>query len=784
MYLGRACLLVAAFLGEIACQGPAVLPRSIAGPLAMGGTWTTGAAKAKALIARMTLDEKVNVTTGADGYTCTGNTGAVPRLGLRSLCLNDGPSGVRGALNVSQFASPITVAATWDLELAAQHASAMGAEFAGKGVNIMFAPVSGGPLGRSVLAGRSSEGFGSDEYLHGAMAYAFVKASQASGIVSMLKHWIGYEQESNRGQRHVIPAFQQPVSSNIDDKTLHHMYMWPFAEGVRAGAGAVMCSYNKLNNTHACEHDHALNHLLKDELGFQGSVISDYGAVWSLEDSVNHGLDAQMPGDGGKMLGISVYPNDFGTHGSKLAASVRAGRISEARVDDMVLRILTPVFEYQDLETMPRPAFNPPSLLAPSPDPVNVQEHHYQVVRQVGTESLTLLKNVNERGRGLPLKADRLKRVAVIGRDSISVTSGICDAVGDCERSGTVTCGHGSGFTFPPYVVSPLEAIRNHLKTRPVAIATEADDGNLGKVRAAATGSDAAIVFVTLLQSEGEDRTTLLLDHDGEKLINAVADVNANTIVVVHSPAAVVLESWIDHANVTAVLYAYYPGQESGNGLVPVLFGEHSPSGKLPFVIGKAAGDWPPHTISRSMLNRHPQADFTERTLVDWKWLDTKNIEPRFHFGFGLSYTKFSFGKATIVKHFVPDKTSIQHTNERHARSQSPVITEGASVYDIVMSVVVSVTNTGQVAGSEVAQLYLSYPPGTSDVPAHVLRGFHKVLVQPGQTQKVTFNLRRKDLSIWDVGTQRWSIPRGRFTFFAGGSSGDWDRMSTVTLQL
>ncbi|KAK0554629.1 hypothetical protein OC845_000661 [Tilletia horrida] len=757
--------------------------RAYVGPYATGGAWTASAGRVKALVKQMTLEEKVNLTVGAYGYSCTGNTGSVPRFNISSICYQDGPSGVRAALNVTQFASQITIAATWNVDLAASHAAAMGQEFHDKGVNVMFAPISGGPLGRSALNGRASEGFGSDEFLHGAMAYHAVKGSQSSGVVATLKHWIGYEQEKDRGQRLLIPDLQSPVNSIVDDKTLHHLYMWPFAEAIRAGAGAVMCSYNQLNGTHSCENEYSLNTLLKGELNFQGSVVSDYGASWSLEDSIKHGLDVLLPGEGGKVLGVNLYPNDFGTHGDKVLAAVKANKLPESRIDDMVIRLLTPLFEYErDLTSTPRPAFNKPGIGGPSPDPVNVQRDHYQAVRQAGVESLNLLKNVNTAGRGLPLSTDNLKKLAVAGRDAIGVKSNTCLATGECITSGTVTDMFGSGYTFPPYIVDPLSAVQARLKGKSTTITNAPSARRFGLAARNAAGADAALVFVSVTLREGQDRKDFALDDNGEDLIRAVAGANDNTIVVVHSPAAINMEAWIDNANVTAVLYAYYPGQESGNGLVSVLFGDASPSGKLPFVIGKQYTDWPASTFAHSQLTLHPQTNFTERTLIDWKWFDTKQIEPRFPFGFGLSYTSFKYGDASIAPTFAADTTSTQPTKEPFKQSPSDVISEGKSIYDVLFTVSIPLTNSGTRPGAEVAQLYLSYPGGTPDVPAHVLRGFQKLSLMPGETQTAQFPIRRKDLSVWDVLTQQWTILDGTYTFFVAPHSNSWASASAVTL--
>lgn len=250
-----------------------VAPEVVA-PFANGGkAWSTAFKQAQELVSKMTLQEKANLTAGIDG-PCIGSTGSVPRLAIPSLCFSDGPTGVRQALNVSQFPAEVTVGATWDLDIVGKRAAAMAQEFRDVGVNAMFAPVTGGPLGRSPRGGRNWENFATDEYLTGRASYVAVKEAQAAGIVAGAKHFIFYEQETSRNVRTILPVIQQPVDSVVDDKTAHEVYMVPFAEAVRAGAGQIMCSYNKINGTHACESAKSLAGLLKTELNFQGVFYS------------------------------------------------------------------------------------------------------------------------------------------------------------------------------------------------------------------------------------------------------------------------------------------------------------------------------------------------------------------------------------------------------------------------------------------------------------------------------------------------------------------------------
>ncbi|PWN46305.1 glycoside hydrolase [Ceraceosorus guamensis] len=751
--------------------------QSIVAPFADGGAgWVESFRIAQDLVGKMTLEEKANMTAGANG-PCIGSTGSVPRLGIPSLCFSDGPTGVRQALNVSQFPAEVTVGATWDLDLVGKRATAMAEEFRDIGINVMFAPVTGGPLGRSPQGGRNWEGFATDEYLTGRASYVSVKDAQAAGIVAGAKHFIFYEQETSRNVRTILPVLQQPIDSVVDDKTAHELYMVPFAEAIRAGAGQIMCSYNKINGTHACESSKSLAGLLKTELNFQGHVVSDYGGAWS--DSTV-GLDVLMPGDG--LYG--VQPNFFGSHGSKLIENVENGKLTETRLDDMVIRLLTPILQYQGGDL---------SKLLPNPDQLNVkptgnknvQGDHHQIIRQIGTESLTLLKNTVDGktgsggATGLPLDLNKIKKIAVSGQDAVSSLDNrkTCNNLGECvlkDFQGVVTTGTGSGSTTPPYIIDPLAAIRSYIakadKDRAVTVTSSPNPFVFLGAVWEAKNADVALVFVSATAGEASDRNAdLKLDHNGEDLIKAVAAANNNTIVIIHGPGPVIVEDWIDLPNIRAVLYAYYPGQEAGSSLTPVLFGDESPSGKLPFVMAKKTSDWPANTLVKT-LSLNPQATFAEKLLIDWRWLDAKNIAPRFPFGFGLSYTTFSYGELQVKKQFKADSTSIQRTKEPFVSSVSP----GDSLYDELFSVNLPITNTGDRTGKEVVQLYLSYPASATQQPPHALRGFAKVQIAAGQTRTVSMQLTRKDLSIWDVVQQKWVIPRGTFTLFAAKSSADW----------
>ncbi|SJX64288.1 probable beta-glucosidase [Sporisorium reilianum f. sp. reilianum] len=757
---------------------------SYTGPYTTGGdAWANGFAKAKSLLDQMTIEEKVNVTTGYTGK-CVGFTGTAPRLGLDALCLQDGPAGVRPARRVSQFPAGVTTAATWDRDLIAQRAEALAREFRDKGVNIWLGPVTGGPLGRAPRGGRNWEGWSPDEYLSGVASYLTVKHAQDQGVVTCAKHYIAYEQETFRNPYNLTepyavypPLKQMPIDSVLDDRTTHELYLWSFAEAVRAGTGTIMCSYNEVNGSHACSDDFSLNYLLKEELNFQGAVISDWGGTWSNQASALGGLDVSMPG--------TAYNGLFGDfYGKSLVALVQNGSVPEARLDDMVLRILTPAFELQD-DTYPQPSFDVRDLTLPTN---NVRGNHHEIIHQIGVDSITLLKNNNKDGRGLPLKSlEEIETLAVIGQDAGDNLAGAtsCGNDGKCNINafnGTMTMGGGSGWAFPPYVITPTAAIQEYTRAIGPDINLHLDNWDLEGAKARANSSEAALVFANAYAAEFIDRQNLTLWANADNLIKTVASNNNNTIIIIHSPGQVDVKRWIDHPNVTAVVFAYLPGQEGGASLPKVLWGETSPSGKLPFTIAKQGSDYPPNTIADDP-SLNPSAVFTEKLLVDYKWFDYHNITPRFAFGHGLSYTSFSYSDDLTVRSTPSkDQTSIQPTKEK-------LINSDAGLYDTVLTLDTEVTNTGSRAASEVVQLYVSFPSSADShdnpQPVKTLRGFEKIKdVQPGETRKVSFELRNKDVAVWSTLHQGWKIPEGgELTFSVGSSSRKIHSSTTWTYQ-
>ncbi|PNS21539.1 Beta-glucosidase 1 [Sphaceloma murrayae] len=755
-------------------HSPSVLPS----PNATGvGGWEAAIVKARAFVAQLTLEEKARMVTGEPG-PCIGNIQPVERLGFPGLCLQDGPLALRTADYVSVFSAGVSAASTWDKAILYERGLAMGREFRAKGAHVALSPVAG-PLGRSAYSGRNWEGFSADPYLTGVSMHQTIKGLQDAGVQATAKHYIGNEQETQRNPTFnrngtITDKIQESLSSNIDDRTMHEIYLWPFADAVKVGAAAFMCSYQRLNGSYACENTKAQNGILKGELGFQGYIMSDWGATHSGVASVEGGLDMNMPGGLG-LYGLIRGAGSF--FGGNITLAVNNGSIPVSRVDDMVTRIMTPYYWLgQDVD---HPSVDPSCALLNTFSPPStwtrqwnltgesnrdVRSNHGELIRRHGAAATILLKN--ERN-ALPLKAP--KSIAVFGNDAAEPTQGLLN-----QRNyefGTLTAGGGSGTGRLSYLITPLEAIRaraahddalvQYWLNNTLITSSNVTDLWVPKV------PEVCLVFLKTWAEEAADRSSLNLDWNGTAVVNSVANACNNTIVVTHS-SGINLLPFADHPNVTAIIAAHYPGQESGNSLVDVLYGYVNPSGKLPYTIAYNGSDYnaPPTTAVNTTGKYDWQSWFDERLEVDYRYFDAKNISVRYPFGFGLSYTTFSAADLT---------TCAVDANIASEPEDLPILPGGnPALWETVYSVNVTISNTGAVGGAAVAQLYLGFPSSTpAGTPPKQLRGFEKVYLEPGVSEVVTFNLMRRDLSYWDIISQQWLIPTGTFRFSVGFSSRD-----------
>ncbi|TGZ78166.1 glycoside hydrolase family 3 protein [Ascodesmis nigricans] len=792
-------------------------------PAPKGGTaksWEEAYRKAAELVGGLSLVEKAltPIGTGWAMGPCVGNTGPVPGK-FPSLCLQDGPLGVRFADLITAFPAGITAGSTWNRDLIRRRGAAMAAEQKAKGVNVLLGP-SMGALGKFPAGGRNWEGFGSDPYLQGVASYEAITGIQSQGVIATAKHWVANEQEHFR-------QGVDAISSNIDDRTMHEIYMWPFADSVKAEVGSVMCSYNKVNNSAACQNAYLQNGLLKDELGFQGFIMSDWGAQMSGVASVLAGMDMTMPGDG------IDWDQRNSLLGPELTKAVLNSSVPMDRLDDMVTRIVATWYKLGQDSGYPEPNFSSWSKddtgfiywgsgeapIGVINQHIDVRADHASLAREIAAEGTVLLKNDRNT---LPLQQPM--KIGVYGEDAILIDGNpnLCPDRG-CNR-GTLMMGWGSGTVDINDPKEPLAEIRAKAATYGGVVEAVTDNNDIAAISSSAKKQDVCIVFINAAAGEGYlswenvygDRPNLDAQKNGDNVVIAVANNCDNTIVVVHSVGPVVMEKWVTKRQVRSILWANLPGQESGSSLVDILWGDVNPSGKLPYTIGRSLEDYGPgaQILYESNNGNRPQQDFEDGLFIDYRYFDREKIQPRYEFGFGLSYTTFSYSPITITKlrpftshpspRPPPESTppeynsTIPPVDSTHPpgsftpinRLIYPYLPAGSSItpgpypypdgyttppplspaggaqggnpslWDPLLRVSFTLTNTGPVAGAEVAQLYV-VPPTDSGVvmPVRQLRGFEKVFLQPGESRVVEMELTRREVSFWDIEGQSWRVP-------------------------
>jgi beta-glucosidase len=681
-------------------------------------------------LSRMTLEEKVSMLSGSGWMESTG----VPQLGIPEIKMSDGPMGIRnwtgpsaetsveGAarkFNSTAFPAGIDIAASWDTSLAREEGRVIGEEVAAAGRDMILGPTVN--IQRTPLWGRNFESYGEDPFLAGKMAVAYIRGVQGEGVIPSVKHFVANNEEFERHR----------IDVEVSERALHEIYYPAFEAAIKEGhVWAVMSSYNKVNGVHAAESP-LLKHALYQEFAFKGFVISDWGSTYSTAGTVNAGMDLEMPG-GPPMQRWLARPNakDSGNDGGylvpeKVLPLVKDGTIPVANVDNNVGRILTVIFESG--------IFDHPHAGGAAIDTAAQRA----VARKAADEGMVLLKNENH---VLPLDLHELHSIAVIGPNAANARVG----------------GGGSGLVYNKDVVSPLDGIKPHageVKVRyalgvampgeqaPEAAATP--QRLLDEAVAAAKESDVALVFVGYawkLETEGKDRPSMDLPEGQDELIRAVAAVNKKTIVVFNAGGSVGLMKWIDQ--VPGVIDGWYGGEEGGNAVADLLFGDVNPSGKLPFTFLRRIEDSPSYG---NYPGENLKVKYAEGIYVGYRYFD-KHYEatPLFPFGFGLSYTKFAYSKLHIPKTMTGDATA---------------------------TVSVVVRNTGTRKGAEVAQMYIADPSATVDRPVRELKGFERVELAPGESKTVTFQIDRRALSFYSQETHGWMAQPGRFEVYVGSSS-------------
>lgn len=785
-------ILLLPLLGVLALRNTAhahwTSPVVYPSPEAYGaGNWSDAYEKARDVVSRMTLEEMNNVTIGVSdhGTGCVGVSGGVPRVGFPGLCHHDAGNGVRNTDGVNAYAAGISVGASWNVSLAYQRAQFMGAEFKKKGVNVALGPVVG-PLQRIATGGRAWEGFGSDPYLNGVLGAESVRGLQES-VISSIKHFVGNEQETNRNPSSQGNKEIMSTSANIDDATMHELYMWPFQDLVYAGAGSVMCSYNRLNQTYACENSKVMNGLLKGEMNFQGFVVSDWVAQHSGIESANGGLDMAMPTS-------NYWDRD------QLSDAVNDGSLNRTRLEDMATRIIATWLQ------LGQNATNFPALGAGLPQdllmPHNLTDAKDSASKpsllQQAIEGHVLVKNT---GGALPL--DGPKVISVFGNSATTQSQfmpggqeingqsytlfptnwgaielqqqQMADIAGNVPltdppqtATGTLITGGGSGSNNPPYVSTPFDALQLRAYEDGTTLFHDFSSNDPNVV----ASSDACLVFINEYASEIWDRPGLA-DSDSDRLVLNVASKCRNTVVVLHNAGVRLVDEFIEHPNVTAVLFAHLPGQDAGKAAIQILYGDVSPTGRLPYTVGRSAKDYGELAGPCIDDGESPQCDFTEGVEIDYRSFLARDVTPRFAFGYGLTYSTFEYSELQInVNATATDNETVSApvyvngTTNQNQDNADVGVGGLTALFESIGSVHATISNTGPRVAAEVAQLYLQTP----SMSTRVLRGFEKVEIAPGESARVTFNLRRKDMSSWDTVRQAWIVPDGSVYVMVGKS--------------
>ncbi|WP_344667585.1 glycoside hydrolase family 3 C-terminal domain-containing protein [Catenulispora yoronensis] len=647
----------------------------------------------------MNQSEELTLVAGDGTSNYIGHVAGVPNLCIPQMNLEDGPSGVGdGAGGVTAFPDGESGAATWDPTLIQAEGVAKGAEFAGKGVTISLGPTSN--LVRDPRWGRTYETYGEDPFLAGQITSSEVQGLQSQGVMAMVKHVAAYDQETypNGGNNEIVGS-----------QAMQELYLAPFQSAIAQSAPAsMMCSYAVVNGASSCASAPMLRNGLDTQANYGGFVVSDWGAAGPAVADANGGLDIAMP---------------FNSYATNLGNALAAGTFSQATLNAIVARILTQMFAFGVFD-------NPASG---SLTTTVSTAAHQQTALQLGEEGTVLLKNNGL----LPLNPTSAKTIAVIGTDG---------------GAGVEIAGGGSGTVTSANTIWPVTGIQNAVGPNVKVTYTAGNDNgtaNIPQAVAAARAAADAIVYVSAPEGEESDLGTLNLSSTDESLITQVAAANPNTIVVINSGSPVVMP-WLN--SVAGVFENWYGGGETGAAVAALIFGTVNPSGKLPVTFPASLSQVPAQTTAQ-WPGTPTGPTYSEGVKIGYRWYQSQNITPAFPFGFGLSYTKFSFSNLAV----------------------------GAFNANGTATVTATVTNTGSVAGAEVAQMYVGDPAASQDPPQQ-LAGFQRVTLNPGQSTTVTFPLTVHNLASWSSADNQWEAQAGTYAIKVGDASNNLPLTGSTSL--
>ena len=696
-------------------------------------------------LSRMTLREKINIIHAQSKFSAPG----VPRLGIPEIWCTDGPMGVRPEVlwdeweqaswtNDSCTAMPslTALAATWNPDMAELYGKSIGEEARFRNKSVLLGP--GVNIYRTPLNGRNFEYMGEAPYLSAKMAVPYVKGVQDNGVAVCVKHFALNNNEINRHTSNPI----------VDDRTLYEIYLPAFKAAAQEGnAWSFMGGYNLFRGEHASYNPILMNDILKGEWNWDGAVISDWGAVHDTRTAVTGGLDMEFGSwTNGLTNGRSnAYDNYF--LAEPYLKGIQEGTYSTAELDDKVRRVLRLTFRTAMNRNRPYGSMG--------------SDEHVAACREIGQEGIVLLRN---EGDILPVDLDKTKKIAVIGENAIKM----------------MTVGGGSSSLKARYEITPLDGIKSRVGDKAEIVYARGYVGDpTGEYNGVVTGqdlndsrspeelrdeavrvakdADIVLFFGGLNKSnhqdaEDSDRETYDLPYGQNELIEAVAKANPNIVYINISGTGVAMP-WV--SNVPGIVQEWYLGNETGNAIASVLFGDVNPSGKMPYTLyatldqcgAHKLGEYPGHPAKGALGEDIMDIPYNEGIYVGYRFIDKNKLKPTFPFGHGLSYTTFKYGKATVDR------------------------AEGTG--DDIFTVTVPVTNTGDRPGKETVQLYVSDLKSTVDRPVKELKGFKKVSLAPGETADVTFTLSRPDFSYFDADKHQWVCEPGAFEALVGSSSGD-----------
>ena len=685
---------------------------------------------------RMTLEEKTRLSYAQGKFSSPG----CPRLGIPELWMSDGPHGVRAEINwndwgysgwtsdsCTAFPALTCLAATWNTSLSADYGKAIGEEALYRGKDVLLGP--GVNIYRTPLNGRNFEYMGEDPYLASELCVPYIKGVQKNGVAACVKHYALNNQELWRGH----------IDVNISDRALREIYLPAFKAAVEKGqVWSIMGAYNKVRGVHATHNKLLNNDILKGEWKFDGCVITDWGAAHDTYEAAMYGLDIEMGSYTNGLTSESEFGYDDYYLGKNYLKMIKDGKIPMEVVDEKASRVLRLIF---------RTAMNRKKGFG-----AIANESHYQIAYDVATEGIVLLKNevLKDKQPLLPIDPAKYEKILVVGDNATR----------------NLMAGGGSSELKPKYISTPLDALtkqfggkiefaQGYMAGRPMygneEVIPECIADSLRNEAVTKARKSDLVIFIGGLNKnhfqdcEGGDRKSFALPFGQDKLITSLLEANKNVVVVIISGNAVEMP-WVK--KVPSIVQSWYLGSIGGISLRDVLIGKVNPSGKLPFSYPVRLEDCPAHYFGEmSYPGDSIRQEYKEDILVGYRWYDTKKIKPLYPFGYGMSYTTYSYSKPLASKKILKDNDSIQ--------------------------VSVKIKNTGLAKGKEIVQLYIEDEKCSLLRPKKELKGFHKVELEPNEEKTIQFHIDINDLTFFDDSKQKWIAEPGKFKAYIAASSED-----------